>query len=273
MESSGRPARDATHHGLDSARLLGVLEQEALTLLELADGADLTRPVAACPGWSVADLVAHLTSVYRWADLIVRERRDARPSAEERAALDEDERGAPDPLRRLSDAHTRLVTDLRAAQDGMRCWTMWPAEDARHYWIRRQAHETLIHRVDVQLAVRGRGEGGPRPDPDVAADGVDELLMGFSRRFRGRLRAPKPHTAYFHATDTGDTWWMRIGPSEPEFGTGGPDDGTHPHGTRTDVRARADELLLLLWNRRERDGLEVTGPDAPLRVWRSDGHL
>jgi uncharacterized protein (TIGR03083 family) len=244
------------------------LEDEARTLLALADGADLTRPVAACPGWSVADLLAHLTGVYRWADLIVRERREAPPSAEERAALNEGGHGEPDPLRTLSTAHARLVTDLRAAQDGMRCWTMWPAGDDRHYWIRRQAHETLIHRVDVQIAVSGGDGGGMGLDPAVATDGVDELLMGFTRRFRRRLRTPQSHTVRFHATDTGHSWWMRIGPSEPEFGTGMPD---APAGT--EVHGRSHDLLLLLWNRRDTDGLTVTGPATPLQMWRSDAHI
>ena len=41
-----------------------------------------------CPGWTVADLVAHLDGVYRWVCLIVGERRSERPPRHERAALD-----------------------------------------------------------------------------------------------------------------------------------------------------------------------------------------
>ncbi|WP_051427203.1 maleylpyruvate isomerase family mycothiol-dependent enzyme [Arthrobacter sp. H20] len=40
------------------------------------------------------------------------------------------------------------------------------------FWIRRLAHETSIHRYDLQSAV-----GSPEPiDPDLAVDGIDEVL-------------------------------------------------------------------------------------------------
>jgi uncharacterized protein (TIGR03083 family) len=262
---------------LTDRQLLRVLEDEGGALLDLAAGTDMTRPVVACPGWTVADLVAHLTSVYRWARLIVGERRNERPSPQERAALDDDGRAAPALLEALAEAHARLLAVLRATPPGTNCWTMWPATDGRAYWIRRQAHETLIHRVDVQLAAAGLPDGPPELEtaaaglPDgppeletaVAADGVDEMVTGFAQRFSKRLRLPHPHTVSLHATDAERSWWMLLGPQEPEFGRGTPDS---PAGT--EVRARSAELLLLLWNRRNSDGLDVTGTDAPLLAWR-----
>jgi uncharacterized protein (TIGR03083 family) len=240
--------------------LLQVLEDEGHALLKLARGAELTRPVPECPDWTAEDLVRHLTGVYRMVGLTVAERRRERPS---RAELTGDD---GDPMRALADAHARVVTLLRDAPDDLDCWTIWPAPNAREYWIRRQAHETLVHRADMQNAVSGTMLGCAEVEPEIAADGVDEMVTGFAQRYRGRLRSAVPYTISLSATDAGRHWWIRLGPGEPEFGRG-------EAAATTEVAARSSELLLLLWNRRSWEGLTVTGNEAPLRIWRSDAHL
>jgi uncharacterized protein (TIGR03083 family) len=253
---------------MDAERLLRVLDDEGRSLAASADGADLSRPVWSCPGWTVGDLVAHLTAVYRWAALIVTESRTERPAPEERAALDVPERDAPTLLDAFTTAHLSLLTALRSAPDDLACWTMWPAADPRYYWIRRQAHETLVHRVDAGNALAGAEADCPGVDPEVAADGVDEMVMGFANRYRDRLRSAKPVTLALHATDADRRWWIRLGPGEPEFGRGGID---APNAT--EVSARGGQLLLLLWNRRSWENLAVTGSDEPLRTWRHSAHV
>ena len=53
--------------------------------------------------------------------------------------------------------------------------TFLPAPTPLGFWTRRQAHEALIHRVDVELAV-----GAPSAiEPRLAADGIDEMLNGW----------------------------------------------------------------------------------------------
>lgn len=250
---------------LSSEQLLRVLDDEGRTLLKLAGGTDMSRPVASCPGWTIADLVTHLTSVYRWAGLVVREGRHERPS---RAAPDEPERDGPALLGALAEAHAQLVETLRAAPGDLDCWTVWPAQDARQWWTRRQAHETLVHRVDVQNAAAGRTSDGADLLPAIAADGVDEMVMGFANRYRDRLRSSVPGTMSLHATDVDRRWWIRLGTTEPEFGRGSGDD---PAPTR--ISALGGELLLLLWNRRTWQGLDITGPDDALRAWRRAAHL
>jgi uncharacterized protein (TIGR03083 family) len=246
----------------DADALLRVLEDEGRRLLELAAGG-LDRPVPGCPGWTVADLVAHLDGVYRWVCLIVGERRSERPPRHERAALDLTETDEQALLRAAAQAHAQVVDVLRGAPGDLDCWTVWPAPDSRYHWIRRQAHETQVHRADVQDAVTG---GEVELDPVAAADGVDEVVLGFATRYP--LRAPVPCTLALHATDVDRWWWLRFGDGEPEFGRGRVGDPA-----RTDVHGSSTELLLLLWNRRGWDGLQVVGDDLALKAWRQTGHL
>ena len=54
------------------------------------------------------------------------------------------------------------------------CWAFLPAPSPLAFWSRRQAHETAIHRADVESALRVR----PVYPKEFAADGIDELLLG-----------------------------------------------------------------------------------------------
>ena len=254
--------------GVGSERLLQVVQDEGRAVLQLVGQTDLVRAVPGCPGWTIADLVAHLTSVYRWVGLIVGERRNDRPSPQERAALDGVECRDQALLAALAMAHAQVVEVLRSAPADLDCWSMWPAANSRHYWIRRQAHETLVHRIDVQNASSGEIAACADVDPAIAADGVDEMVLGFANRYRDRLRAASPCTLSLHATDVDRRWWIRLGPAEPEFGRG-PVDGPAP----TEIRACSGELLLLLWNRRTWDGMNMTGNGDALQVWRHAARL
>ena len=50
--------------------------------------------------------------------------------------------------------------------------TWWPPDQTVGFWLRRMAHETSIHRRDVESAV-----GAETPvAPDLAVDGIDEVL-------------------------------------------------------------------------------------------------
>ena len=107
----------------------------------------------------------------------------------------------PDPvlLDWFRTGHAGLVSALETAAPDLACWTFLPgAASALAFWARRQVHETTVHRIDVQLAAAAAGDwgsrrpgqpgpGGARPARDpvpaaLAADGIDELLMGFARR-------------------------------------------------------------------------------------------
>jgi uncharacterized protein (TIGR03083 family) len=216
------------------------------------------------------ELVEHLGFVYRWAATVVAEARPARPGADEVSALQDpdpaDDRGVVD---RLEEAHAALVATLGGASPDLGCWTIWPvAAPAREFWIRRQVHETLVHRVDAMAAAALPGVGGEQLSPALAADGVDEMVCGFAGRYSHRLRSEVTRTMSLRATDTGQTWWVRLGPDEPAFGRG------RPHATAdTEVHGRGGELLMLLWNRRTCEGLDVRGDRHAIDDWHRGAHL
>ena len=115
------------------------------------------------------------------------------------------------------------------------------------FWARRQAHETAIHRVDAELA-----HGAVTPfDADFAADGVDELIMGFFGRGTADPVAG-PRTLQVVAADAGQQWQATLTP-----------DGARTVSVRRprDRRRRPAEILA----RRHARPVELTGKRRPGR--------
>jgi uncharacterized protein (TIGR03083 family) len=256
---------------LPEDRSLALIREEAGLAADSLVGR-LDDAVAYCPGWTGRDLALHLAGVYRWVSHMVREQLDAPPGKELRAELFTD----PDPtdeagvLQRLRDGADLVTSTLRAAPADARVWTVWPVEQTgRDFWIRRQLHETAVHRVDAQNTGRTETDAlsGKELDPVVATDGVDEMMLGFAFRY-AKLRLDRPATLAVEATDSGHAWWAQLGPDAPVFGR-----GTPPTPADTTVRGAAGELLVLLWNRRGPDGLDVTGDHDLLAQWRDKARL
>jgi hypothetical protein len=55
-------------------------------------------------------------------------------------------------------------------------FTWYEPDQSVAFWIRRMAQETVIHRVDAELGARAQVTAIPG---DLAADGIDELLVTF----------------------------------------------------------------------------------------------
>ncbi|MGH3625800.1 MAG: maleylpyruvate isomerase N-terminal domain-containing protein, partial [Sciscionella sp.] len=73
-----------------------------------------------------------------------------------------------------------LVEELSAHPPEASAPTWWQEDETYGFWRRRMAHETTMHRVDVQDAV---GVELTTVDADIALDGVDEALtLWFGRR-------------------------------------------------------------------------------------------
>lgn len=243
---------------------IALLEEDGALLADAAEAAGLAAEVPACPGWRVRDLVRHQAYVHSWAGRHVAERRSQ--MIEE---TDEDEMlagGPPDDrlLAAYRKGHAALVRTLRDADPQVRCATfMDTAPTPLGFWARRQAHETAIHRFDAQSARPG---GAPPPEqafaPGFAADGLDELIMGFAARRKYRAASGRGQTLAVRPDDTPGRWHLRIG----------------ERGTEA-IRAERDAACLLegpaaglyafLWNRATADaaGVSVTGDPAVLDVW------
>lgn len=152
---------------MDFDRLLDELHVHGTALARSAEYAPFDTAVPSCPGWTTGRLLGHLAKVQRWAVWTIRNGKSdgfqwQRP---------DDDRLIPFFLAGLDE----LVVALRETPADRPIWTLWPVRSPRLFWARRQAHEAAIHRVDMELAA---GYGVTGFEPDFAADGIDELVMG-----------------------------------------------------------------------------------------------
>jgi uncharacterized protein (TIGR03083 family) len=213
---------------------------------------DLRAPVAACPGWSVYDVVVHLGNVHAWAATIV--------ETGHRAAEHEDEPSSTRP-RAVSEWYFAKAEDLyqvlRQTPSESPTWNFVDGEGVARFWQRRQLHETTVHHVDLDIASGRR----IAISPGVATDGVGEVLEVLLRRMLARGHAPALEAPLrITATDTGDTWL--VVPQEPPLAPRVEHRAasTAPGSAVDRVEAPAAVLYRALWHRRvdERD-LQVTG--------------
>ncbi|MGZ4494456.1 MAG: maleylpyruvate isomerase N-terminal domain-containing protein [Nocardioides sp.] len=192
-----------TSSGSEVERFVAAAERFAI---DIAD-ADLGAPVPACPGWTTYDLAVHLGNVHAWAATIVE---TGRPAAEQN-----DTPGHRRP-RTVSAWYAGKAEDLyevlRATDPARPCWNFAYGDGQASFWARRQMHEATVHLMDLSAAT-GRDLA---VDPELAADGVDEVLTVFGHRMHHRgfpatLTAP----LCLVATDTGDAWTVTPRPVVP----------------------------------------------------------
>ena len=190
---------------------LALLTAEVAGMTEALRDADLSAPVAACPGWTVRELGAHVTGVHRWA----------------RAALSSD---APPPYDEslpqgdLAEAYAAAAGDLlealRSTPADQSCWTFDRGNRTASFWRRRQLHEIAVHRWDVRAY---------ELTDEVAQDGIDEVVDFMLPRQVAAGRTTLPDGSLV-LTSPGRTW--TVGEGEPDV-----------------VEGSAGELLLRLWGR------------------------
>ena len=177
----------------------------------LATPADaLGAPVAACPGWTVADLLRHHAGVLSFATSQLR----AAPGSD--LVPFDPPAEVEDPVEQLRRSADSLLAEL-VATDPAEHRPNWADAPTAAFWFRRMAQEAAVHRWDVEAAHRT-----PEPiDTALAVDGIDELVdtfLPFARR-RGI---------------TGDGVEVTRGHAKADMAGRGP----------------ASDLLLLVWNRR-----------------------
>jgi uncharacterized protein (TIGR03083 family) len=200
------------------------------------------------------DLVLHLGQVHRWATAVVAHPAPAPADAAEAMGPVPDDGGL---VQWFRSGHRALCDTIEHADPTAAYWTFMDAPSPLAFWARRQCHETGMHRADAESA------SGPISAfaPDVAADGIDELLVGFITRSGGRLKSDTPRALSVRATDTGDDWLVRISNDDvvTERAAGAAD---------CTVTGRASDLHLLLWNRAGADPLTIDGDRSLLDLWR-----
>jgi len=222
---------------MDHERHLFALRHEGEALAAAARRG-LDRHVPSCPDWDVAALVAHTGRAYRWVTHIV----DTH-AADEVLIEDLPEPPGEDIVEWYEDSLATLVETITNETPDTPVWN-WSEQDMTvAFWSRRMAHETAVHRWDAQLA-----HGVQQPvEPDLAADGVDELLVSFLGDGLSKRPVDGRHATFLvEATDTGDSWYGTLLPDSADVRRGTPPANATAGAT---LRGGASDLLLALWGR------------------------
>lgn len=129
----------------------------------------LDADVRHCPGWTVADLVAHVVDVHWFWATMVEQRITQQPGDE----LTRPDRVRGDELVPTFEAGARrLVRVLEECDPSAPVWTWAPAHHDAAFVIRHQVQEISVHHWDAADATSDT----VRIAPEVAADAVDEFL-------------------------------------------------------------------------------------------------
>ena len=250
---------------LSADRYFAEIEASTAGLAEILAGHDHSLPIPTCPEWTLRQLVTHVGRAHRWAAEITRTRSDAPIPfrAVPDGRLPDDRAEQPAWLRAGA---ARIVDAVRDAGSDLVWSFIGPAPAG--FWIRRMAHETLVHRADAQLAAGAEPE--PAIEAEVAADAIDEwltLLAGGLGNPDERARAlPARASLHVHATDDGlggrGEWMIRHDADglavEPGHGKGD-----------AALTGPAASLLLVLMRRRPASDPSVTvyGDSAVVDGW------
>jgi len=211
--------------------------------------------VETCPGWTVDDAASHLGTIHRWAEELVRTRSTVRIP---RAAPSLDEVSmSPEWIRQ---GGQQLVETLRAADPNDEMWA-WGLDQHVRFWSRRQVHETLVHRMDVEIA--GRIE--PTADHGLASDAIDEFLNNIQKVTNASAESPlygNGERLVYRASDSKAVWsiTLRVGGFDLVPAMGDYD---------TLVEGPSVELLLVIVGRRSIHdaSLDVTGDATLADFW------
>jgi uncharacterized protein (TIGR03083 family) len=251
---------------LSAGQYIAEIEASTTGLAEILAEHDQSLPIPTCPEWTLRQLVTHVGRAHRWAAEITRTRSATFIPFREvpDGKLPDDRAEQPAWLRAGAG---RLVDAVREA-DGDVVWSFTGPVPAG-FWIRRMAHETLVHRADAQLAA------GAEPEAviatEVAADAIDEWLMLLASGILGiadeRAKAlPAGAGLHLHATDDGlggrGEWMIRndAGGLAVEQG--------HGKGDAALAGPAAGLLLVLLRRRPVSDpAVTVHGDSAVVEGW------
>ncbi|MBC6446633.1 maleylpyruvate isomerase family mycothiol-dependent enzyme [Actinokineospora xionganensis] len=232
---------------MDSQRYLDCFASDFARLRTVAASAP-DAEVPTCPPWTMTDLVRHVAQVYSHkAATMEHDARQPQPDLT-----------GEDPPAALDRGYDKLLAQFGHRQPSDVTVTWFPPDQTVAFWIRRMAQETVIHRVDAELAAGVESAPIPR---DLAVDGVDEVLERFlafaSHHFREDFAgALDDLTGQRVRVETGDSAWLVNLDSKVITleAADGPADAT--------VRADPETLLRWLWRRAAEDSVTTEGDQS-----------
>jgi uncharacterized protein (TIGR03083 family) len=239
---------------MEDSRYLQCLAADYGDLRDAASAAELTANVPSCPGWTVADLVRHVAQVYLHKVTLMR-------TGEEPEEWPPPSLAAEAPLAALGRAYGALRAEFRTRGPGLPAPTWYGPDQTVGFWIRRMALETVIHRIDAELAAGLPVT--PVPD-DLAADGVGEVLVRMLAY--GSVTRPEDFAAIEgdHPAGPGEitvaggqaAWTVRLAPPPVEVADGAGDD------PRVVIDGPPGNVLRWLWGRAGDDAIRISGDAA-----------
>ena len=190
---------------MDVASHIRAIAHKGQLMAEAAARAGLEVDIDSCPGWTVRDLIRHVSEIHLWAAAHVA-LRTKKMWVDDLAELTVawPELGVFWPadvelVEHYLRTNANLVRELEVAPVDLDAMTFLAAPSPLAMWARRQAHEVAIHRFDAQ-----RAAGVPTVfDAEFAADGIDELLTAFAPRAK-TFPVASTRAMLVHATDTAD---------------------------------------------------------------------
>lgn len=226
-------SKDLHHHEL---------ETQAAALRNAALRAGPSAAVATCPGWDVLRLVQHLGRMYALANTALQQA----PGGEPRA---------PRPPAEFDDALTwwdqqfvELTEHLSKLDPAESVWSYFRGGTIES-WLRRMTHETAMHRLDAEHAQSRLGPAGVHElvfGPELAADGVDEVLGVLVPAHEEWDDHDLQGRVLFHAADAERSWLIEFQPRQaPRVG---PPADTALEADAT-VAGTADSLYRHAWGR------------------------
>jgi uncharacterized protein (TIGR03083 family) len=230
---------------------LAHLARDGRRMADLADG-DLDAPVPTCPDWTLRDLLEHTSGVHRWQTEAARHDHGsfpnpstfAKPRPEGESIADWFQAGVDDAVATMSKIEPEAPRWTWAKPSG---------GDTAQWYFRRIAQETLVHRIDAELAMTGTFEAA---DPAFALDGIDEMFDMFVPASGPEEIGGTGETVHLHATDIDGEYLVTLQPTTITVERG------HAKGDAA-VRGTATDLLLFVWGR-DLGQLERFGDDAAI---------
>ena len=234
---------------------LAEIRTSAARIVEVAT--DLPAAVPTCPGWSVSDVLRHTGAVYSHKVASMRMPEGPQHTDDWDHGPAEDD----DLVEWFQERATELLDELEARGTDTPSYTWHPDHGTSGFWYRRMAHETVVHRADVESAV-----GNMTPVGDATAlDGVDEVLDWFLVGCHDDVGPGAPGEGTV-AVRTGDhIWRATLLPDSVEL-------SREPGPADAVVSGEPSELLLWLWGRRPDSAVTVDGDAEVLSAFRERMH-
>lgn len=243
---------------METTRLRASLNHEFQLLRAAIASAERSAKVPCCPDWTAEQLAQHVAHTYLHKVECIR--LGAFP---ENWPPEQDPDS--DPVGDLDEGFAALTAAFDAHDPADPAATWHDPDQTVGFWIRRMAHETVIHRVDAEQVA---GIELAPIDEDVALDGIDEFLslfIGFFSRkypeeYGSALRDPDPRPLAVSAG--GSTWTLTA--SEAGVEVARSEAGARTQPAAVTVSGEPAEVLLWLWVRTDDSAVLTEGDDEAL---------